>query len=54
MELRGLLNRLLIEQIKQQQDQAIAQAAHDPAALQRYRDLEARRKALEKLASPAS
>ena len=54
MELRGLLNRLLIEQIKQQQDQAIAQAAQDPAALQRYRDLEARRKALEKLASPAS
>ncbi len=53
MELRGLLNRLLIEQIKQQQDQAIAQAAHDPAALQRYRDLETRRKALEKLASPA-
>ncbi len=52
MELRDLLNRLLIEQIKQQQDQAIAQAAHDPGALQRYRDLEARRKALEKLASP--
>ena len=54
MELRGLLNRLLIEQIKLQQDQAIAQAAHDPTALQRYRDLEARRKALEKLASPTS
>ena len=54
MELRGLLNRLLIEQIKQQQDQAIAQAAQDPAALQRYRELEARRKALEKWANPAS
>ena len=53
-ELRGLLNRLLIEQIKLQQDQAIAQAAQDPAALQRYRELETRRKALEKLASPAS
>lgn len=54
LELRGLLNRLLIEQIKQQQDQAIAQAAHDPSALQRYRELETRRKALEKMARPAS
>jgi DNA primase len=52
-ELRGLLNRMLIEHIKQQQDQAIAQAANDPSALQRYRELQLRRVALEKLATPA-
>ena len=53
-ELRGLLNRMLIEQIKRQQDAAIAEAAHDPSALQRYRTLQERRVALEKLAVPAS
>ena len=52
-ELRGLLNRMLIEHIKQQQDAAIAQAAHDPSALERYRALQLRRVALEKLATPA-
>jgi DNA primase len=52
-ELRSLLNRMLIEHIKQQQDTAIAQAAHDPSALQRYRELQLRRVALEKLATPA-
>ena len=53
-ELRSLLNRMLIEHIKQQQDAAIAEAAHDPSALQRYRELQIRRVALEKLAVPAS
>ena len=45
-ELRGLLDRMLVEQIKRQQDEAIAQAAHDPDALERYRALETQRKAL--------
>jgi len=54
-ELRGLLNRMLIEHIKLQQDQAIADAASDPSALERYRDLETQRKALiEKLAQITS
>ncbi|MDD2711899.1 MAG: DNA primase [Simplicispira sp.] len=53
-ELRALLNRMLIEQIKRQQDAAIAEAAHDPGALQRYRTLQAQRVALEKLAAGAS
>ncbi len=39
-ELRGLLDRMLIEQIKRQQDEAIAQAAHDPAALGRWKALD--------------
>ena len=47
-ELRGLLNRMVIEHLKQQQDAAIAQAAHDPSALERYRALQLRRVALEK------
>ena len=53
-ELRGLLNRMLIDHLKQQQDAAIAEAAHDPSALQRYRDLETRRKALAKLTTLAA
>ena len=50
-ELRGLLNRMLIEHLKQQQDAAIAQAANDPSALERYRALQSRRVALEKLST---
>ncbi len=53
-ELRGLLNRMLIEHLKQQQDAAIAQAAHDPSALERYRALQLRRVALEKLSTLAA
>jgi len=50
VELRGLLNRMLAEQLRQQETQALAEASTDPAALQRYRALQARRVALEKLA----
>ena len=46
-ELRGLLNRMLIDAIKQQQNALIAAAARDPAALERYRQLQERRRALE-------
>ena len=46
-ELRDLLNRVLIEQIKAEESALIATASQDPAALQRYRELQARRKALE-------
>ncbi|MGE4328741.1 DNA primase [Diaphorobacter sp.] len=47
-ELRGLLDRMLIDAIKQQQSALIAAAANDPAALERYRLLQERRRALEK------
>ena len=46
-ELRDLLNRVLIEQIKAEESTLIATASQDPAALQRYRELQTRRKALE-------
>ncbi len=46
-ELRGLLNRMLVDAIKQQQNVLIAAAAHDPAALEQYRLLQERRRALE-------
>ena len=46
-ELRGLLNRMLIDAIKQQQNALIAAAARDPAALERYRQLQERRRTLE-------
>ena len=48
-ELRDLLNRILIERLKQQETEAIGQAASDPLALQRYRLLQNRRLALELL-----
>ena len=41
-ELRDLLNRMLLEQIEQQKNQASAAAASDPAAFQRYRELNER------------
>lgn len=54
-ELRGLLDRMRVDQIRRQQDEAIAQAAHDPTALERYRALEVQRKALlERLGNAAS
>ncbi|MDO9403539.1 MAG: DNA primase [Polaromonas sp.] len=46
-ELRQLLNRLLIERLKAQETEAIEAAATDPQALQRYRELQARRRQLE-------
>ncbi len=48
-ELRHLLNRLLIEQLKQDETEAIEAAKSDPDALQRYRELQARRLLLETL-----
>ena len=49
-ELRGILNRILIENLKAQETEAIQAAQSDPQALQRYRQLQARRRELE--ASP--
>ncbi len=46
-ELRDLLNRMLVDTIKHEQSALIAAAAHDPQALQRYRQLQERRHALE-------
>ncbi|EJE50014.1 DNA primase, catalytic core [Acidovorax sp. CF316] len=43
LELRDLLNRMLIEDIKEQQKLLILQAAKDPTALERYRVLEQKR-----------
>ncbi|MBW7831642.1 MAG: DNA primase [Simplicispira suum] len=54
LELRGLLNRMLAEQLRVQETEALAAASTDPAALQRYRALQARRVALERLAPQAS
>ena len=45
-ELRGLLNRMRIEDIQAQQKALIARAAQDPSALERYRALEQKRNAL--------
>ncbi len=47
-ELRGLLDRMLVEQIKRQQDEAIAQAAQDPEALVRWKALDLQYKNLLK------
>ena len=47
MELRNLLNRMLVERIKDQQTQAIEASKADPAALGLYRELQARRLQLE-------
>ncbi|MDD5030565.1 MAG: DNA primase, partial [Rhodoferax sp.] len=46
-ELRRLLNRMLIEQLKVDETAAIAAAKTDPAALPRYRELQSRRLTLE-------
>jgi len=52
-ELRGMLNRMLIESIKLQETEAIALVKEDPTALERYRALQTRRRQLE-LVSPTS
>jgi DNA primase len=46
-ELRDLLNRMLVEQIKIQQTEAISASKEDPSALNRYRELQIRRLQLE-------
>jgi DNA primase len=46
-ELRELLRRMHIEHLKTRETELIAQAAHDPTALQRYRELQTLRKNLE-------
>ncbi len=46
-ELRDLLNRMLVDRIKEHETQAINASATDPAALNRYRELQARRLQLE-------
>jgi DNA primase len=46
-ELRGMLNRMLIENLKAQETEAIEAAKDDPTALQRYRALQTRRRQLE-------
>lgn len=50
-ELRRLLNRMLIEQLKRAETNAIEAAKTDPAALDRYRELQARRLLLENTVS---
>ena len=47
LELRGMLNRMLIESLKAQETEAIEAAKSDPSALQRYRSLQTRRRQLE-------
>jgi DNA primase len=54
VELRDLLNRMLVERIKEQETQAIADSTNDPAALVRYRELHARRQQLELAIRPAA
>ncbi|WP_019700474.1 DNA primase [Paracidovorax oryzae] len=45
-ELRDLLDRMLMEDIKRQEKELILQAATDPSALEKYRALQQRRQAL--------
>ncbi len=47
LELRDLLNRMQIEDIKEQQKLLVLQVAQDPTALERYRALEQKRNALQ-------
>ena len=46
-ELRNLLQRMLIEHLKEQETREILASQTDPQAVQRYRELQARRLALE-------
>ncbi|MBT9506488.1 DNA primase [Rhodoferax sp.] len=48
-ELRNLLNRMLVERLKEQETEAIQAAKADPSALNRYRELQTRRRQLESL-----
>jgi DNA primase len=52
-ELRDVLNRMLIERIKEQETEAIEASGHDPQALSRYRGLQTRRRQLELLVARA-
>jgi DNA primase len=52
-ELRNLLRRMLVEHLKTQETRAIQAAPGDPAALARYRELQARRLKLEAAESSA-
>ena len=51
-ELRNLLDRMLIERIKNQQNEAILASKADPTALQHYRELQVRRLKLEAALTP--
>jgi len=51
-DLREMLNRMLIEDLKQRETQAISLAGSQHEALQTYRDLQARRRELERLVQP--
>ena len=53
-ELRDLLGRMLAEAIQHEQNALIARAAHDPEALERYRQLQERRLALQRTQRPAA
>ena len=46
-ELRNLLRRMLVEDLKAQETRAIEASRSDPLALERYRELQARRRTLE-------
>jgi DNA primase len=48
-ELRQVLNRMLVERINALQNEAIEASKADPAALQRYRELQTRKLELEAL-----
>ncbi len=52
IELRHLINRMLIEQLKIEEDLAIVAAKTDPSALKRYRELFDRRKVLTTATNP--
>jgi DNA primase len=53
-ELRDLLNRMLIDRIKEQETQAIEASKADPSAIARYRELQTRRKQLEQALTPTA
>lgn len=52
IELRHLLNRMLIDQLKIEEDLAIVASKTDPSALKRYRELFDRRKVLASATNP--
>ena len=54
IELRHLINRMLIEQLKVEEDLAIVAAKTDPSALKRYRELFNRRKVLTSATNPST
>jgi DNA primase len=53
-ELRNLLRRMQVEHLKALETEAITASATDPAALQRYRELQARRMELEAASQPGA